>query len=95
MNWWKFKIRLKIIYGILFKKHTNWAFISIKHTDLSALLEDKAYGIYIMTHGLHEYAFYKLVKIVAKEKDDIDMLLDKAKFEAEAQLNADEESRSN
>ena len=93
MVWFKFKIRVKTAYRILTKKYTNWAIISIKENDLGPLLEDKSYGIYITTHGLHEYAFYKLIKSVSAQKDSTDMLLDRAKFQAESELFTDEKNK--
>ena len=93
MDWYKFSIKVKIAYRILTQKYTNWAIISIDKKDLGPLLEDKSYGIYITTHGLHEYAFYKLIKSVSAQKDNVDMLLDRAKFQAESELYTDEKNK--
>lgn len=44
-------------------------------------------------HKLQEYNFYDLIKKIADSKDDVDMMLGKAAFEAEAEEYAKVKSK--
>ncbi len=81
----KLILRLKAIYRILTNNH--WIVFVINKDNLIKMLTEKEYEVNILFHGLQPYGVWKIVKDISLEKDDNDMILDKAKFEAEAELN--------
>jgi hypothetical protein len=51
------------------------------------LFSDKDFEVEVMYHGLQPYVVQRMINQCSTVKDDIDMMLDKAKFEAEAELH--------
>jgi hypothetical protein len=80
----KFVTRLRVAFKILFGRRKHWAMINISKENLVELLKGNEFDVDVFYHGIQPYVFYKLIKCVSNSKDDIDMMLDKAKFEAEA-----------
>jgi len=80
----KFKIRLLAAYRILFKKYKHWVILDVSDENLVKLLQDDDFDADVLYHGVQPYVFYKMIKMASNSKDDIDMCLDKAKFEADA-----------
>jgi hypothetical protein len=82
----KIKIRLSVAFNILFGRYKHWAVLNISRDDLGNLVTDKPFDVDIAYHGIQPYIYYKMVKKVANSKSDIDMILGKADFEANAIL---------
>lgn len=80
----KFKIRLHAAYRILFRKYNHWVILNVSDENLIKLLKDEDFDTDMLYHGVQPYVFYRIIKMVSNSKDDIDMVLDKAKFEADA-----------
>ncbi len=83
----KLYIRLRVCYRILFRKYNHWALLNVKEEDFIKLLTGQEFTIDADIHGLHKYNLLKLIKQAAESYDEIDMLLEKTAFEAEAGLN--------
>lgn len=82
----KFKSRLLVAYRILFRKYDHWLIINVDKDNLIKLLKDEDFETDGYYHGIQPYVYFKMVERVASSKDEIDMMLEKAKFEAEASL---------
>lgn len=82
---YKFFIRLKTCYKILFV-YKHWFLTILTREQLVLLLKGDNFEIKMMKHGLHEYNIICIAKSIAETKDDIDMMLEKAKFQAESEL---------
>jgi hypothetical protein len=77
-------LRLKICWNVLFGKYKHYLLINIDKPNLIKLLEDEPFQIDGFHCGLQPYTYFKIIKSLAATKDDIDMVLDKAQFEADA-----------
>lgn len=80
----KWKTRIKAIWYILTKKYNHFVIINVDDESLKNQLSDQDYDVDILYCGLQPYNYYKMVIGLSKTKDDIDMVLMKAKFEADA-----------
>lgn len=81
----KFKIRITTCYKILFVwKH--WFIAPISEQQLRDYFMDKDVEFTFTKHGLQNYNVFAIIKGIANQKDDIDMALMKADFEAQAQI---------
>jgi hypothetical protein len=80
----KLKVRIIAAYRILFRKYNHWVILDVNDENLVKLLKNESFDADILYHGVQPYIYYKMIKMVGNSKDDIDMLLDKAKFEADA-----------
>lgn len=81
----KFKVRMFVIYHLLFKKWKHWTIITINDDSLIKFLKDKDYDIGIALHGMPSYVFYSIIKSISNTKSDVDMICEKANFEASAE----------
>ena len=82
----KFIIKIKMIWAIL-TEFNHLVILNVNEKSLIELLEDKdEFDVDIMYAGLQPYVMYKMIKRISETKSDIDMALDKAQFEAEAQI---------
>lgn len=76
----KLKFKLKAIWQLIRGRH---GFVcSIEENELANLFQGKDYKITITHYGLMGYPFLLIVKSIAESQNDIDMVLEKAKFEA-------------
>lgn len=80
----KLRVKIKAIITILTSKH--WFIVKQDTYNLTLLLKDKDFDIDLLYYGLQPYGVWKIIKSMSYMKDDNDMILDKAKFEAEAEL---------
>ena len=80
----KLKVRIIAAYRILFRRYNHWVILDVNDENLVKLLKNESFDADILYHGVQPYIYYKMIKMVGNSKDDIDMLLDKAKFEADA-----------
>jgi hypothetical protein len=51
------------------------------------LFSDEDFDVEVMYYGLQPYVVQRMINQCSTVKDDIDMMLDKAQFEAEAELH--------
>lgn len=77
----KLKYKLKAIWQIITR--SSGFVITIESKELGHLIQDKDFHINGAYFGLSNYPFYKIIKAISANQDDIDMTLEKAKFEAE------------
>jgi hypothetical protein len=80
----KLKYRLIACYRILFCKYKHWAILWLSEEDLSNLIEEKPFNVDITYHGLQPYNYKSLIKNIADSYDEIELICDKAKYEADA-----------
>ena len=74
----KFIARVKIIYKMLFK-YENVIIIEVNTKELSNFLSDETFNV--ITHStLCKYPTEGIIKELAKEIDDTDLILSKASF---------------
>ena len=85
----KLWIRLSIGIKIIFNVYPHWAMFSITEENLVRLIKEEGeVDIQMHYHGLVKYNVYAISKLVAESRDEIDVLLDKAHYEAEALLHS-------
>jgi hypothetical protein len=83
--WMKFWIRILTCYRILFLRYKHWVLIDIDLYNLVELLREKDFEVNSIHHGTQPYINSKMIKRLADTKDDIEMMLEKAEFEAKAE----------
>lgn len=82
---YKLKIKLLACYRILFG-HEHWFIVSLDTKNLKKLVsEDDEIEANILYHKLVKYNVNMLCKKIVENIDEIDWILEKAKFEAEAE----------
>ena len=77
-------IRLKLCYNILFNKYRHYIVINVDKKNLRMALSGEDFEVGGYYHGLQPYGYWLIIKNIAASKDDDDMILEKAKFEADA-----------
>jgi hypothetical protein len=81
----KFFIRVRTAIWVLFHPQAHWFLISINKENLINLIQEKDIKeLDLMYHGLVGYNINMICKNISERKDEIDYMLDKASFEAEA-----------
>jgi hypothetical protein len=81
----KLYVRVRTAIWILFHPEAHWFLISINEDNLINLIQEKEIEeVDLMYHGLVGYNINMLCKNISERKDEIDYMLDKAAFEAEA-----------
>jgi len=80
-----FLYRLEAAWTILFSPKLHWILLSLDNEQFIKLFKQEGIELNFRYHRLQEYNFYDIVKRLAEQKDDIDMMLGKAEFEAEAE----------
>ena len=82
----KIFVKIEIIWKIITNQYKHFVFLRLNEKDLVNLFSDKDFEVEVMYLGLKPYLVQKIIKECAAAKDDIDMMLDKAQFEAEATI---------
>lgn len=83
----KFRVRIKTCFDILFGKHQSWVLIKLeKKKDLVDLLEGKDIHVETTFEGLQKYNMLTLIKRIGDSLDMDELILEKAKFEGEAEI---------
>jgi hypothetical protein len=80
----KLRIRLAVAYKILFRKYDHWAILNVDQENFVKMVKEEPFNVDISYHGVQPYGVHQIVRAVAKSKDEIDIILDKAQFEADA-----------
>jgi hypothetical protein len=83
----QFLYRLKIACTILFTPKGRWVFLRIDEEGFNSLLvgDGRDVDVKISFHRMQEYNMWHLIRSAGATKDEVDMMLEKAKFEAQAQ----------
>lgn len=76
-------IRLRACYLILTKRYKHWILINVTTESLYKLFTNKDFEVELLAHSVHRYVIYKMIKALASSMDREDMILLKAKFEAQ------------
>lgn len=86
----QFWYRLTLGLRIIFSPKAKWVFIRITDEGFRALLTGEGdVDMKYSYHRLQEYNVWQLIQSMGDTKDEIDMMLMKAEFEAKAQEHAD------
>lgn len=80
----KLQIKLRVLWYILTNRYDHFIILNIDRPNLEKLLSDENFEVEAMYKGLVPYVFHTMIKHCAKYKDDIELALDKAQFEADA-----------
>ncbi len=83
----KFKIKLTVIWKIITNQYKHFAVLNLTQEQLINLFSDEDFEVEVMYHGLQPYVVQRMINQCSTVKDNIDMMLDKAQFEAEAELH--------
>lgn len=84
-----FKKRLKVAFNILFV-YRHWFLVSLDSNNLRKLISEDDFEAKLLYHGLVNYNIKMICKNVVCDMDDIDWILEKAKFEADAEIHKQE-----
>ena len=68
------------------RKYDHWVILNLDEVNLVELLKDNDFEVDATYHGIQPYILHKMIERVSQDKDEIDMLLEKSAFEAEAEL---------
>ena len=71
-------------FRILTGKDKHFVLISVNRDSLVKIIMNQEFSCNFKYLGCNPYLYFKMIKSIAASKDDIDMMLDKAKFEADA-----------
>lgn len=83
----KLVVKLNILWNIITNKYKHFVVLDISEEQMINLFSDKDFEVEVMYHGLQPYVVQRMINQCSTVKDDIDMMLDKAQFEAEAELH--------
>jgi hypothetical protein len=83
----KLVVKLNILWNIITNKYKHFVVLDISEEQMINLFSDEDFEVEVMYHGLQPYVVQRMINQCSTVKDDIDMMLDKAQFEAEAELH--------
>ena len=85
-NWFFFfKQRVRGAWLILTGRWRYWFIANVDKETLYRLFRDEDFNVELLVHRMHPYVIHKIIKMVSASKDDMDMAMMKAKFEAEVE----------
>lgn len=82
----KLHVRLIVCYRILFRKYDHWLIINLTDQELKKLLSGEEFDTNSIYHGQRPYNVDILLKNAAANISDIDLICDRAAFDAEYEL---------
>jgi len=84
----KIKVRLELIFGLIFGRYKYFAFFHLTRKDLENQLinHPEGYDVNVKVHGLQIYNIQTMIKDYSDSITEEDLILEKAKLEAEAEL---------
>lgn len=84
----KLKVRITLIWGLLTGKYKHFAFFHMDRNSLIGQLLDNpdGYDVQVKAHGLQFYNIQLIVTHMASQITPEDLMLEKAAFEAKAEL---------
>jgi hypothetical protein len=80
----KRKTKLKVIWDLLTNKYNHWIIIQLSDEDVVNLIKEEGFDVSTHYYGLQRYNCQTIFKGLGESIDDSEMLLSKAKYEAEA-----------
>jgi hypothetical protein len=81
----KLWIRISTAWWIITNPKAHWFLTSIDEKNLTELIANNSLDeVNLKYHGLVRYNIFMICKKVYKSKDEVDYILDKAQFEADA-----------
>jgi CRISPR/Cas system-associated protein Cas5 (RAMP superfamily) len=83
----KFKAKLRVIWGIITGKYKHCFIVYLDTDNLKELVRGNDYAVNSEYFGLRKYIVSKIIKDISDTKDEIDLALDKAQFEADCLIN--------
>lgn len=84
----KFAVKLNILWKIVTNQYKHFVVLDISQEHMINLFSDEDFDVEVMYYGLQPYVVQRMINQCSTVKDDVDMMLDKAKFEAEAELHS-------
>lgn len=78
-----FKIKMQACFRIIFG-HKHWFLISLDSENLMKLIAEDDFEAKLLYHGMVRYNVKRVCKNVVCDMDDVDWILEKAQFEADA-----------
>lgn len=81
-----FLVRLSTAWMILTKPHLHWIVFHFTTAELIEQLKGELFEYKLIIHKLQEYNAKAIIKSISGKIDDIELMLEKAQFEAEAEL---------
>lgn len=83
----KLAVKFTILWKIITNQYKHFVVLNISQDHMINLFSDEDFEVEVMYHGLQPYVVQRMINQCSTVKDDIDMMLDKAQFEAEAELH--------
>lgn len=83
----KLLVKLTVIWKIITNQYQHFAILNVTEKQLVNLFSDEDFEVDVMYSGLQPYVVQRLINQCSTVKDSIDMMLDKAQFEAEAEIH--------
>jgi hypothetical protein len=84
----KLIVKLNILWKIITNQYKHFVVLDISQEHMINLFSDEDFDVEVMYYGLQPYVVQRMINQCSTVKDDVDMILDKAQFEAEAELHS-------
>lgn len=84
----KLIVKLNILWKIITNQYKHFVVLDISQEHMINLFSDEDFDVEVMYYGLQPYVVQRMINQCSTVKDDVDMMLDKAQFEAEAELHS-------
>ena len=91
IKWSKLKQRLSLAFGVLTMKYDHWVFISVDRENLTKSLRKEDFEADLKYHGLQPYNVRYIISSIGNDIDPDALTLERAEFEAEAELRSSTE----
>jgi hypothetical protein len=89
----KLLVKITVIWKIITNQYKHFAVLNVTEENLVGLFSDEDFEVEIMYSGLQPYVVQRMINQCSTVRDNIDMMLDKAQFEAESELYNKKKSR--
>lgn len=80
----KLKYRIFACFKILFGREKHWMIVRLDDDNLVRLIKDETFECSITYHGMQPYNYKSLIRYLSNSIDDIELICDKAKYEADS-----------
>lgn len=80
----KFITRVTAAWRIITGKYNHWVLVNVDEENFIKVIKEEEFDCNFIYSGTLPYIYFLMLKKVSASKDDIDMALDKAQFEADA-----------
>jgi hypothetical protein len=89
----KLLVKITVIWKIITNQYKHFAVLNVTEENLVGLFSDEDFEVELMYSGLQPYVVQRMINQCSTVRDNIDMMLDKAQFEAESELYNKKKSR--